>query len=718
MMVSSNFDKHLHKAAFLFYVSTISFIIIGIVLNLRGFSKSANSYNVQVDMMSTIYRDSLVATISVSILMIFQLCIECISRNCKYCLFYGLRVLILVIVAVPDVITLSSKARNMYAINAIFLFKVVLFHAVGQVIIINSKAVKYNVDCLCSTFFISIASIFKLQSEYSTPSNDISFYIHIVSLSMLCLFLVKLFLSASNKISINKNSNSKNEIICIIFYSSFLLICIFQIITNFLNKYNSISMIMSITLQSYNCLIFSALLWVGYGYMYWSEATQIQSLLEIKQTFVRSVSHEIRTPLNIVLMGLKLLKVEISREDFNEEPVSTLIEDIESSCDISIRILSDLLDYEKLESGIMDIEKSEMILWPFVLDVIKPFRIQARQLGVELICWNHEEALAELGSCTIEGDKHKLGQIIRNFVSNALKFTPAGGRITIKASIKKIPRKSTSYRNIERYLMFNKHKVASTVTFSPDSHDASVVHLQVTDTGYGIASENISKLFNEVVQFNASALQNGGGSGLGLWIARSIAELHGGNVSVYSEGEGKGSTFTLELPIVSKNSERQASKPLLDAISDAGSEFFETQIRVAEGVETSSLNVLVVDDSAINRRMLCRLIYPKFRTVLEAEDGAKALEIVQQRIGIMDQKIDVILMDSVMPNMDGPTATREIRSLGYCGLIIGVTGDTIQGEINNFLYKGANAVVLKPLKIEKLENIINELCSAQKKMCD
>ena len=131
----------------------------------------------------------------------------------------------------------------------------------------------------------------------------------------------------------------------------------------------------------------------------------------------------------------------------------------------------------------------------------------------------------------------------------------------------------------------------------------------------------------------------------------------------------------------------------------------EDDIRRNNSIERTKLNmnILVVDDSSLNRKMLCRLIKDQVTSITEAVDGRKAVSYIKHH---NLSSIDVILMDYVMPNMDGPTATREIRALGYNGLIIGLTGNVHEDEIDTFIHAGANRVLIKPLHVEDLFDVI------------
>ena len=242
------------------------------------------------------------------------------------------------------------------------------------------------------------------------------------------------------------------------------------------------------------------------------KAQALAETLETKRIFVRHVSHEIRTPLNVVMSGLEFM------ESFKDILGSELLEtlgDIRNACGVAIDILNDLLTYEKLDSNILTLDKSPCDFIDLVRRVCSMFQIQARYSNINLAFDNAVKS----DRLTVDADSTKLSQVIRNLVSNALKFTPDGGMITVKLFI-----------------------VA----------DGKVVRLEVQDTGPGMTKEQRKKLFNEVVQFNPKELQNGQGSGLGLYLSRKIVDMHRGLIGVDVEWEGKGSIFFLELDVSDK----------------------------------------------------------------------------------------------------------------------------------------------------------------------
>ena len=194
------------------------------------------------------------------------------------------------------------------------------------------------------------------------------------------------------------------------------------------------------------------------------------------------------------------------------------------------------------------------------------------------------------------------------------------------------------------------------------------LRISVIDSGYGLSKENQVKLFKEVVQFNANAQQGGGGSGLGLWLTKKIVDLHGGRVGVYSEGEGKGSTFFMEIPIAKTEPVEEAVSshiPIsnLEPIVEASPSSLKNRMcksvkpfasekaarlmdSVVEESEFKILNVLVVDDSALNRKMTSKVLSSLGHNTAEADDGRDAVAKIAGTILDGSPPFDVILMDN------------------------------------------------------------------------
>jgi len=578
---------------------------------------------------------------------------------------------------------------------------------------------------------------------------------------------------------------SASDILCTIYLGAIIILNI--IFTSFFYFFSDTFLLLTVI---HGAITIGVISLNSMALMY--EVAVTQKMLEMKRNFVRFVSHEIRTPLNTVNLGLELIQ-----RDLNGAVATGVIDtvnDIQGAVYISLDILNDLLSYEKLEAGIMVLEKTFVCAWEFLVEVIKPFTLQARQLGIDLVIPTESDADLEiLQNTRIYVDKNRLAQVMRNLISNALKFTPSGGQVKIKS------------------------RLCSRISGSNSSGDSdnSMLQISVTDTGAGLSKENLPRIFHEIIQFNASKLQKGGGSGLGLWISKAIIDLHEGKISVVSDGEGLGCRFNVDIPLVqasslrqedsltsptdsnirawtnifatpptvyrtlmntvSQSSARQSYSPIPESQTELTTFKYEPAAEEEETKRTKPLNtkktrssalsfmhkvrddnagvnreesvvarslesenyspaasvehtsdvedtlslatkkcpvlrrkrVLIVDDAPLNRKMLAHLLSRDYE-IKAVEDGDIATSIIVDSMGTVSE-YDVVLMDYKMPNMDGPTAARIMRSAGYEGIIIGVTGNGLSSDIATFVEHGAEKVLVKPIGLKSIEDAIHSL---------
>jgi CheY-like chemotaxis protein len=265
-----------------------------------------------------------------------------------------------------------------------------------------------------------------------------------------------------------------------------------------------------------------------------------------------------------------------------------------------------------------------------------------------------------------------MSTVFRNFLSNAVKFTPRGGFIKMIVEILN------------------------------DPIVGRAVLITVKDSGVGLSAENLRHLFEEGVQFNANALQEGGGSGFGLYITKGIINLHeGASIWADSAGEGEGCAFHIKLPLL--------HEPLCTSRFPATSIEECGLVVKPEAEVTKSLLILVVDDSTANRKMMLRMLKIAGHTAVQAEDGLAAVREIslmlmkRQEGDVVYAQYDAVLMDSEMPNMCGPEATAGMRALGFLGPIIGVTGNE---DHASFKDAGADLVLMKPVKLADVQEAI------------
>ena len=457
------------------------------------------------------------------------------------------------------------------------------------------------------------------------------------------------------------------------------------------------------------------------------DITAKAQLLDAKRAFVRFVSHEVRTPLNSVCMGLMLMQEEIAKSvncnsvdqlivmaKNEEHPEATsgdssslscfrLSQEIHTNVLRSVAVLNDLLNYDKIEMGNLTLELTVITLQELVEGTATEFAVAASQKKLDLTV-DFEQVERDLKAakdnpsydgpgCSRDlrtvGDDVRLRQVMRNLLSNAIKFTPESGKIRVSASwVKGGPREQ---RTLGKFTLSNGVEVSAP--------RCGWLEVSVSDSGAGMTPDQVSKVFGVGVQFNSNELQGGNGTGLGLHIAKGIMEQHGGTLSVSSEGLGHGSTFTLKIPIHAVPPEKDNSAAF-ERVNRAAS----IDVASPTNFEASPLKILIVDDAAMNRKLLARLLRNHGHVCNEAEDGAVAVRLVKEAIDD-SQPYDTVLLDNEMPVMDGPTAAEHMRDMGSDVFIVGITGNLLPEDVAIFKEKGANSVLPKPFKLSELESL-------------
>ena len=392
------------------------------------------------------------------------------------------------------------------------------------------------------------------------------------------------------------------------------------------------------------------------------KAEQLQLISKYKSEFLANMSHELRTPLNSLLILSKMLS---ENKDGNLTPEQVkFAKTVFSSGNDLLGLINEILDLSKVESGKMMIDPREIRL-PEVQEYFEQtFRHLADQKSI-----GFEIRMAEGLPSNMFTDASRLNQILKNLLSNAFKFTDQG---SVQFSIDQVGGDAQN----------------KTIAFS------------VRDTGIGIPREKQSLIFEAFQQADGTTSRKYGGTGLGLTISREIARLLGGRIEVESE-PGKGSTFTLFLPINYNGTDANRPKQVEPG---SGTENNIEIPPLPDGVDFEGKKILVMDDDVRNIFAINSVLEARKMTVLHAENGRVGIKILEE-----NPDVDLILMDTMMPEMDGLTATREIRkNLKFRKLpIISLTAKAMKGDREKAVEAGASDYVTKPVDPEKLLSIMH-----------
>jgi HAMP domain-containing protein/signal transduction histidine kinase/ActR/RegA family two-component response regulator len=393
-------------------------------------------------------------------------------------------------------------------------------------------------------------------------------------------------------------------------------------------------------------------------------ARQLDQASRYKSQFLANMSHELRTPLNSLLVLARLLAQNGDGNLTSKQVEYANI--IHSSGTDLLQLINDILDLTKVESGKMDVHPERFSLAGLIEDLRGVFEPLTAEKRLQFTITPAPGAPAELVT-----DKQRLRQILYNLLSNAVKFTDRG-HVGLRIEAARPQRPGTP----------------PAVIFS------------VTDTGIGISRDNLTGIFSAFQQGDGTTSRRYGGTGLGLAICREVAAQLGGEVTVHSE-PGAGSTFTLHLPLTSA-SPAPAGAALPGGPLAAGSADLPPAIRpVPPAGRHDALRgkkVLVVDDDPRNAFVLTDVLELHGMVVVQAPDGRRA--ITELAAG----DIDLVLMDVMMPQMDGYETTRAIRQMPqFAALpVIAVTARAMQGDRDKSIDAGATDYITKPIDVEEL----------------
>jgi CheY-like chemotaxis protein len=341
----------------------------------------------------------------------------------------------------------------------------------------------------------------------------------------------------------------------------------------------------------------------------------------LNDEFLATLSHELRTPLNSIVGWSQLLRMGHLKPEEAEQGLDS----IERNAMAQAQMISDLLDVSRITSGKIRLEVQTLDPAELIEGALTTIALAADAKAIRLT------KSLDPHAGLISGDPTRLQQIVWNLVNNAVKFTPKEGRI---------------------------HVTLGRI----DAH----IEIRVSDTGSGIAESQLQTIFERFSQEDASSSREHGGLGLGLAIAKQLAEMHGGTIAAESPGKGQGATFIIKLPILSAPSLKPDSGDTPDASSESARSI-ESRAKLAAArlnvalpaIDLSGVRVLVVEDDADSRFLLKRIITAMGASTAETASAAEALDALEA----FDPH--VLISDLGMPGRDGFHLIRDVRGRGY-----------------------------------------------------
>jgi PAS domain S-box-containing protein len=370
----------------------------------------------------------------------------------------------------------------------------------------------------------------------------------------------------------------------------------------------------------------------------------IQVANAAKYVFLMNMSHEMRTPLTVIMGYTEILK----RPNMNPAVRDSYIDRIEKASRQLLNLIDDILDFSKVESGRITTRKEAVKVGLVVEEIVDMFQVQARNKGIALVSSVESDLPKELVT-----DPVRLKQVLSNLISNAIKFTERG---SVRLRVSWAP---------------------------PKGEGPRLLSFEVEDTGIGLSPGARGKLFMPFMQADGSQTKRYGGTGIGLYLSRRLAELLGGKLQLVQSEIGHGSRFALTIPhdelAVAARKSRQVTK---STMASSGS--------------VAGVRVLLAEDVAESRTLFRRMLEYAGVIVDTAENGAEAVAKA------MENEYDVILMDIQMPVMDGLSATRYLRESGLKIPIVALTAHAMAGDSEKSHQAGCNDHVAKPVSSRTL----------------
>lgn len=399
---------------------------------------------------------------------------------------------------------------------------------------------------------------------------------------------------------------------------------------------------------------------------------ELERVSRMKDEFLAVVSHELRSPLNAILGWSRLLRTRT----FDRQKTEQALESIERNAQAQTQLIEDLLDISRIIRGQIRLDLRPTNLIPCIqaaMDTIRPTATtKSIAIGFD----------SPLGMLLVSGDPDRLQQIIWNLLSNAVKFTPEGGRVEVR--LEQVEGRGTAHPPM-----------------LPSSSAQRYAQIRVIDSGKGIDPEFLPYVFERFRQEDATTTRHQGGLGLGLAIVRNLVELHGGTIQADSAGEGQGATFTVQFPLLSLDLQAH----------QANYQGFHRQTIVDTVLDLSGIKVLIVDDERDTREFLQAALEQYGAIVISAASAVEAWQFLQAH------QPDILLSDVGMPDEDGFTLIRRIRSLPHHqggGIpAAALTAYAREGDRLQALAAGFQMHIPKPIEPIQLLTVIVKLLEKQ-----
>ena len=386
-----------------------------------------------------------------------------------------------------------------------------------------------------------------------------------------------------------------------------------------------------------------------------------------KTSFLNNMSHDIRTPMNVILGYAQLMENELNGKDIPE--VLEHLEKLQQSGNLLLSIINNVLDMARIESGRMEIDENYCRIEDVWKSLFAVFDEKARKKNISLhytMNVEHEHVLT---------DVTKVKEILVNILSNAIKYTPAGGSVMVMVYVDELHCDESGYM---------------------------IVRIRISDTGIGMSQDYLTKIFEAFTREKNTTKSKIAGTGLGMSIVKNYVDLLGGTIDVESE-LGKGSTFTVTLKHRIADERYYVKKHIEE--SGTGNEILEGR------------NILLAEDNDLNAEIAEAILE---RAGLRIERVENGIQCVNRILKMPAGTYDMIFMDIQMPQMDGYKATQTIRNLPdkdkACIPIIAMTANAFAEDKKKTMEAGMNAHLSKPLNVPELMDTIRKFCDG-KQMC-